>query len=298
MSYSPTNRHTNTVKRGFTLIELLVVIAIIAILAAILLPVFAQAREKARATSCLSNLKQVGLGIIQYEQDFDETTPNGVNPYGGGNGWAGQIYTYVKNVGVFHCPSDSTQTNLHSSYGYNKNISIPSPDAPSGSPSSYSIAQYVAPSKTLLLFEVVNSISFDVTLPSTDPGSDNYVPYFGGSAAGNGNGGAWDPGGYNAQPSAGNPTDGFIKYATGYMNGVTTTNQGSYLSAKGRHTEGSNYLFVDGHAKWMRGSAVSPGYNAASETSVQGTGGDGSTAAGTSGKFPDGTTPAATFSVN
>ena len=94
------------IKAGFTLIELLVVIAIIAILAAILFPVFAQAREKARAISCLSNMKQIGLGVTQYEQDFDETTPGGLNGYGGGSGWAGQIYPYVKSTQVFRCPSD------------------------------------------------------------------------------------------------------------------------------------------------------------------------------------------------
>src|SRR3954468_16853992 len=80
---------------AFTLIELLVVIAIIAILAAILFPVFAQAREKARQASCMSNMKQIGLAVMQYEQDYDETVPCGVNMYGG-NGWAGQIYAYVK----------------------------------------------------------------------------------------------------------------------------------------------------------------------------------------------------------
>ena len=66
-------------KNAFTLIELLVVIAIIAILAAILFPVFAQAREKARAISCLSNEKQIGLGIMQYQQDWDEKNPGGLN---------------------------------------------------------------------------------------------------------------------------------------------------------------------------------------------------------------------------
>src|SRR5580704_7489517 len=67
---------------GFTLIELLVVIAIIAILAAILFPVFAQAREKARQTSCISNLKQIGLATLQYVQDYDETYPDGWAPDG------------------------------------------------------------------------------------------------------------------------------------------------------------------------------------------------------------------------
>src|SRR5579862_5491499 len=92
----------NTVRRNgaFTLIELLVVIAIIAILAAILFPVFAQAREKARAISCLSNVKQSGLALYMYVQDYDETTPK----LGSGTEWWTQLYPYVKNTGVFMCP--------------------------------------------------------------------------------------------------------------------------------------------------------------------------------------------------
>jgi prepilin-type N-terminal cleavage/methylation domain-containing protein len=90
-------------RKGFTLIELLVVIAIIAILAAILFPVFAKAREKARQISCASNEKQLGLGIIQYVQDYDERFPD----YAGDYGWAGQIYPYVKSTGVYKCPDDS-----------------------------------------------------------------------------------------------------------------------------------------------------------------------------------------------
>src|SRR5579862_7576250 len=91
---------------GFTLIELLVVIAIIAILAAILFPVFAKVREKARQTSCESNMKQLGLGFIQYVQDNDETMPVPADAYG--EGWAGHIYPYIKSTGVFGCPDDPT----------------------------------------------------------------------------------------------------------------------------------------------------------------------------------------------
>jgi prepilin-type N-terminal cleavage/methylation domain-containing protein len=101
--------------RAFTLIELLVVIAIIAILAAILFPVFAQARERARAVSCLSNTKQIALGLMMYDQDYDETFPvafPGTNPINGGQTgipepYDSQIMPYLKNDGVFTCPSDS-----------------------------------------------------------------------------------------------------------------------------------------------------------------------------------------------
>jgi prepilin-type N-terminal cleavage/methylation domain-containing protein/prepilin-type processing-associated H-X9-DG protein len=95
-------------KKAFTLIELLVVIAIIAILAAILFPVFAQAREKARGISCLSNIKQDGLGVLMYTQDYDETYPIGVqNDWN--NSWPVGILPYTKNNGIFRCPDDDTQ---------------------------------------------------------------------------------------------------------------------------------------------------------------------------------------------
>jgi len=104
-------------RNGFTLIELLVVIAIIAILAAILFPVFAKAREKARQSSCASNLKQIGLGYVQYRQDYDETSPLSwpvTGPEGtratscGGNPsywWQDALAPYIKNEQIFHCPS-------------------------------------------------------------------------------------------------------------------------------------------------------------------------------------------------
>ncbi len=131
-------------RKGFTLIELLVVIAIIAILAAILFPVFAQAREKARAISCISNLKQIGMGFIQYQQDYDETTPPGWTPDDSNDDgrWQFTLQPYiqkygvadphaaannVKSKGVYSCPDyPAAQWNkaqgggIPSSYGYNR----------------------------------------------------------------------------------------------------------------------------------------------------------------------------------
>ncbi len=110
-----------TVRRGFTLIELLVVIAIIAILAAILFPVFARARENARRSSCASNLKQIGLGMLQYTQDYDEklvaygySTAATPRPFDASTGtgsnykWMDAIYPYVKSEQLFNCPSMSS----------------------------------------------------------------------------------------------------------------------------------------------------------------------------------------------
>jgi prepilin-type N-terminal cleavage/methylation domain-containing protein/prepilin-type processing-associated H-X9-DG protein len=131
-------------KTGFTLIELLVVIAIIAILAAILFPVFARARENARRASCLSNVKQIGLGIMQYTQDFDEhlpprynyftttgayTLPNGQPSNSTAILWYMMIYPYVKSYQVYNCPSNSLFTyagNYTGSFPYGVNFIRPS----------------------------------------------------------------------------------------------------------------------------------------------------------------------------
>ncbi len=108
---------TRNNRSAFTLIELLVVIAIIAILAAILFPVFARARENARRSSCQSNLKQIGLGVLQYAQDYDERMPStAMNGTGTGNGftgglnWVVNLQPYVKSYQLFVCPSNTRNT--------------------------------------------------------------------------------------------------------------------------------------------------------------------------------------------
>ena len=145
--------------RAFTLIELLVVIAIIAILAAILFPVFQKVRENARRTSCLSNEKQLGLAFVQYTQDYDERYCYGINnsAAGGknlGQGWGGQVYTYVKSTGVYKCPDDSTNpasaagvTAYPISYAFNANAK------------GAALSQFNAPASTVLLCEAFGPVA-------------------------------------------------------------------------------------------------------------------------------------------
>jgi len=269
----------NKNKSAFTLIELLVVIAIIAILAAILFPVFAKVREKARQTSCLSNVKQLGLAFAQYSQDFDEKNPNGENINApGGAGWAGEMYPYVKSVQVFRCPDDNTDTPSYVSYGYNSNNTTPGYNAAKG-PDSSTLSAYNSPAKTVLLFEVTGnayngaSDAWSVSLPASDPNSDAY--YASDGSAGKSPAGMGVLGWAtvnNALGGAGAFATGIpLKFATGYMRNTTAVDQVRYLAPTGRHTDGSNFLMADDHAKWFRGNAVSAGVNNPTSTDCDAT---------------------------
>ncbi|MDR3709430.1 MAG: DUF1559 domain-containing protein [Capsulimonadaceae bacterium] len=244
---------------GFTLIELVVVIAIIAILAAILFPVFATAREKARQASCASNLKQLGLAFTQYTQDYDEMVPRGVLPNGAdtwGLGWSGQVYPYVKSLGVFTCPSDTTSPasngDIAISYAYNMTLSRGGTYGIPGSVQSLS-----APTVTVVLNECSGvfarpnnamDIALEQDTPQANSSNIGYSPV---------------SQGLNLYEYT-NPRVNGGTFATGYLGGRSANGGGTnypveWPSSTGRHSNGSNYLMADGHVKWLLGNLVSSG---------------------------------------
>jgi prepilin-type N-terminal cleavage/methylation domain-containing protein/prepilin-type processing-associated H-X9-DG protein len=209
-------------KRAFTLIELLVVIAIIAILAAILFPVFARARENARRASCQSNLKQIALGVFQYTQDYDEkfpqyalassTTYSATNP----RGWADAIQPYLKSTQIYQCPSESTgpqsdpNTSGYSDYSYNMMLSS---DAAGGVIAGKSLAVLTQPTLTVL---------------NADDATSSAVSYNWGCGIGD---------------ACSNDPAGLAHFSG---------------KASIRHLDGQNFSFCDGHVKWYAGAEGSP----------------------------------------
>lgn len=233
---------------AFTLIELLIVIAIIAMLAAILFPVFAAAREKARQSTCASNLKQIGLAVLQYAGDYDDTPPcgNGASATNhDGQGWAGQIQSYVNILGVFQCPDDTsclpgsagctTNTDnrmLVESYIYNADLTSP------GNTGVLSpLSKYTSPANTVMIGEGRNGVAWAMNGKQSSGRigpTENNSP---------------DSGGGGVNP-------GNVVWACGNLAG----HPGNGLYA---HVTGANWLACDGHVKFLRGGQVSGTGNAA-----------------------------------
>ncbi|MEN6400409.1 MAG: DUF1559 domain-containing protein [Armatimonadia bacterium] len=201
-------------RRGFTLIELLVVIAIIAILAAILFPVFAKAREKARQSSCLSNVKQINLACLQYAQDFDEHLPYFLTNPAQGEPWWTVTQAYTKNEQILWCPSMSHTTPStvywgkyypYPNYGMNAGIQ--------GYAGGMPLGLVQRPAEKVMIADSCHAMGD--------------VWRF-----------AWPlaPGAWNTTPTK--------------CSAAQTNRLDSYCP----HNGGSNYGFVDGHAKWMNAS--------------------------------------------
>jgi prepilin-type N-terminal cleavage/methylation domain-containing protein len=235
---------------GFTLIELLVVIAIIAILAAILFPVFAQAREKARQATCLSNMKQIGLASNLYVQDYDETFPGHNWPQGEGLhalpdgrryrghvGWPLLFYPYIKNLGVFICPSDDNPRD-----GWTDNGKANPYNNTWGKPIPLSYSENADIYLTPLEFNGAPLKLAEITFPSDTywiaDARFSFVGFHGMFPK-------W-PEGFNrirfTKPCAG------LVFNSGPALKPGFENPGQCV----RHNEGNLVVFTDGHAKWLR----------------------------------------------
>lgn len=247
-------------QRGFTLIELLVVIAIIAILAAILFPVFAQAREKARQTSCTSNLKQVGMAILMYTGDNDEMLPLAAyNPVGlplvqwydviepyAKTGTQGMIVNGVaaqrNNAPFWICPSIANTT-----------VPMLPGDAAPGplTASAYSPALSYMANGNLMPFWHRSFASF-----GTFPGQPSSLATIQAPAqvvmVSEGMGYIPASGGDDWTTGCDQRESGYAP-VTGPVNGMSWI----YCGARYRHSGGSNYLLADGHVKWTRGPGAS-----------------------------------------
>jgi prepilin-type N-terminal cleavage/methylation domain-containing protein/prepilin-type processing-associated H-X9-DG protein len=227
---------------AFTLIELLVVIAIIAILAAILFPVFAQAREKARQTACLSNLKQIGLGIQMYLQDYEGVYPQAVD--GAYVQWYNMVLPYIKNGetweglsygrgGVFNCPSFPNDTGQGQNYGCHDALFVNNWGNPSPTRPAFSETVMDAPADKIIVAEKGRNgadWSWESFLVLQDWWADSVLT-----------GGVYDPAKDNSRRSITVTNDrDSARPNTPWEGGHTV---------RYRHNGAVNVAFADGHAK-------------------------------------------------
>ncbi len=242
---------TDIKSRAFTLIELLAVIVLVVVVVAFLFPIPSKPREKSWQVTCLSNEKQLGLGLMQYQQDYDQRFPRGVQPANNGSGWAGAVYPYVKNQYVFKCPDDTASQSVAGgvtlypvSYAMNSEAVIDR----SGKKTPPGLL-YV-PGDTVLPGEVSGAGT-----NSTDPqeaGSPHKSPMdFSDNIV-------WADGDNKA--ACCNPH--VYKYAIGapadrsHAASSLDFARGSVEVPGPRHAGGSNRLMADGHARWLRGASV------------------------------------------
>ncbi len=283
MTIQPNRRVANN---GFTLIELLVVIAIIAILAAILFPVFAQARAKARQAACLSNTKQIGLALIQYSTDYDETYPGyrfripnpfAADPLVGGSATAGSkrenflnhtLYPYTKNYDIWRCPSNSNAwVNLDAEFVNNdlgKNF------LSYGGQNSYGASQYVFKAG-------VGRPEAEVVEPANTVGLID-ASYYNVLPKGPANGpcgliGESDVALKNTIKTSGDYQNYWKNFGNsywGFTDRPNPSNQQADKRSKERHNEFLNVIWMDGHAKATRHETLKndPGLVVGGTTSI------------------------------